>query len=127
MGTRPQSRRTKILRNPPSIIITNPDMLHRSILGYHAKWEKFLKGLEFVVLDELHTYRGVFGSHIVQVLKRLFRICEFYGRKPQIIASSATIANPGELASALASRQFHVIDQKRRGARGPAFPFHQPA
>jgi len=117
-GDTPQSKRTKILANPPEIIITNPDMLHRSILGFHPKWEKFLKGLKFVVLDELHTYRGVFGSHIVQVLKRLFRICEHYGRELQIIASSATIANPGELAAALTGRTFEVID-KNGAPRAP--------
>jgi len=117
-GDTPQSKRTKILRTPPSIIIPNPDMLHRSILGYHSKWEKFLKEMDFLVLDELHTYRGVFGSHIVQVLKRLFRISEFYGKKLQLIASSATIANPAELASALTGREFKVIDQNG-AARAP--------
>jgi len=125
-GDTPQSKRTKILANPPNIIITNPDMLHRSILAYHPRWEKFLKGLEFVVLDELHTYRGVFGSHIVQVLKRLFRVTEHYGRKIQIIASSATIANPGELASALTGRQFTVIDRNGASRSGRHFLFLNP-
>jgi len=125
-GDTPQGKRSQILRNPPSIIITNPDMLHRSILGYHAKWEQFLKGLELVVLDELHTYRGVFGSHIVQVLKRLFRISEFYGRKLQLIASSATIANPAELASALTGREFTVIDKNGAGRAGRHFLFLNP-
>jgi len=125
-GDTPQSKRSKILAHPPQVIITNPDMLHRSILGYHPKWEKFLKGLEIVVLDELHTYRGVFGSHIVQVLKRLFRISEHYGRKLQIIASSATIANPGELASSLAGRNFTVIDQNGAGRAGRHFIFLNP-
>jgi len=125
-GDTPQSQRAKILRQPPSVIITNPDMLHRSILGFHPKWEQFLKGLEFIVLDELHTYRGVFGSHIVQVLKRLFRVTEFYGRSLQVIASSATIANPGELASALTGRSFSVIDQNGAARSRRHFLFINP-
>jgi len=125
-GDTPQSVRKKILADPPQVIITNPDMLHRSILSYHQNWEKFLKGLEIVVLDELHTYRGVFGSHIVQVLRRLFRIAEHYGRNVQIIASSATIANPGELASALTGRNFIVLDKNGAGQAGRHFIFLNP-
>ncbi len=125
-GDTPQSQRRKILAAPPEVIITNPDMLHRSILAYHPNWEKFLKGLEIIVLDELHTYRGVFGSHIVQVLKRLFRISEHYGRKLQIIASSATIANPGELASELCSRKFTVLDSNGAGRASRHFLFLNP-
>jgi len=122
-GDTPQAKRSKILAHPPEIVITNPDMLHRSILGYHPKWEKFLKGLKFLVLDELHTYRGVFGSHIVQVLRRLFRICEHYGTKLQIIAASATIANPGELARLLTSRNFHLVQKSGAPSAGRHFIF----
>ena len=125
-GDTPRSQREKILARPPQIIITNPDMIHRSILAYHSNWEKFLKGLDFLVLDELHTYRGVFGSHLVQVLRRLSRICEHYNRRVQIIASSATIANPGELASRLTGREFEVIDKSGAPRAGRHFIFLNP-
>ncbi len=125
-GDTPRSKREKILANPPSIIITNPDMIHRSILSYHSNWEKFLKGLEFLVLDELHTYRGVFGSHLVQVLRRLFRVVEHYEQKVQIIASSATIANPDELAYRLTGRKFKVIDKSGASRAGRHFIFLNP-
>ena len=125
-GDTPQTKRSKILANPPEIIITNPDMVHRSILSYHPRWEKFLKGLKFLVLDELHTYRGVFGSHIVQVLRRLFRICEHYGTKLQIIGSSATIANPGELASLLSGRNFHLVQKSGAPSAARHFIFISP-
>ena len=69
-------------------------MLHTGILPYHTNWEPFFAGLRYVVLDEMHTYRGVFGSHVANVLRRLRRICDFYGSKPQFICTSATIANP---------------------------------
>ena len=81
-----------------------PIMLHRAILPNHDRWGALFSGLRFVVLDEVHTYRGVFGSHVANVLRRLWRICAFYGSRPQVIACSATIANPVELTQALISR-----------------------
>jgi DEAD/DEAH box helicase domain-containing protein len=103
--TPPDERRAA--RTRAHAIATNPDMLHRGVLPHHEAWASFLAGLRYVVLDELHVYRGVFGSHVANVLRRLWRICGHYRRSgppPQVIACSATIANPGELARALCSR-----------------------
>lgn len=94
-------QRAKIRQKHPSIILTNPDMLHYGLLPYHGKWESFWKKLRFVVVDELHTYRGIFGSHVGQIFRRLQRICRHYGSAPQFIMLSATIANPRELAEQL--------------------------
>ncbi|MEE9614608.1 MAG: DEAD/DEAH box helicase [Thermodesulfobacteriota bacterium] len=109
-GDTTQYRRKKIRENPPSVLFTNPDMLHLGINAYHEKWQKFFSSLKFVIVDEIHTYRGVFGSHVAQVLKRLRRIAALYGSEPVFIACSATIANPGELARMLAGVEFEVID-----------------
>ncbi|MFZ0878194.1 MAG: DEAD/DEAH box helicase [Candidatus Acidiferrales bacterium] len=89
----------KAIRERGHVILTNPDMLHTGILPHHTKWLRLFENLRYIVLDELHTYRGVFGSHLTNVLRRLRRIAGFYGSEPQFICSSATIANPGELAS----------------------------
>lgn len=94
-------QRSKIRQRPPHILLTNPDMLHYALLPYHAKWEAFWKKLRFVVIDEMHTYRGVFGSHVGQIFRRLQRICRHYGSSPQFILLSATIANPEDLAGQL--------------------------
>ncbi len=99
-GDTPQNRRAAI-RKEARLLITNPDMLHSGILPHHTQWAQLLKGLRWIVLDELHTYRGVFGSHVANVLRRLRRICKFYGSDPQFICASATIANPQELAEKL--------------------------
>ena len=88
-------RRKKIRESVPPVLITNPDMVHLSLLPFHAQWETFFRNLRFVVIDELHTYKGIFGSHLAQVLRRLERVCDFYGATPQIVACSATIANQG--------------------------------
>ena len=125
-GDTPPHRRKKITLNPPAVVLSNPDMVHAAILPYHANWEAFFRSLRFLVLDELHTYKGVFGSHIVQVLRRLFRIAELYGSRPQIIACSATIQNPGELAERLAGRPFTVKDQSGAPAAGRHFLFVNP-
>lgn len=93
--------RKKVRREPPNVLITNPEMLHLGILPYHASWTTFLASLEFVVLDEAHTYRGVTGSHMAQVLRRLERICARYNAKPVRILSTATVGNPVELAQNL--------------------------
>ena len=91
----------KAVRTRGDIVVTNPDMLHQGILPHHTKWAQFFESLRFVVIDEMHTYRGVFGSHVANVLRRLRRICRFYGADPLFILCSATIANPAELAGEL--------------------------
>ena len=117
-GDTPSNARTRI-RKEARLIVTNPDMLHMGILPYHNQWAEFLSGLRFVVLDEMHTYRGVFGSHVANVLRRLRRVCAAYGSNPQFICTSATIANPGELAERLVEAPVTVIDETGapRGAK----------
>jgi DEAD/DEAH box helicase domain-containing protein len=109
-GDTPSSRRPGI-RGSARILLTNPDMLHTGILPYHGNWEAFFSQLRFVVLDELHTYRGVFGSHVANVLRRLRRLCELYGSRPQFICTSATIANPAELAESLLEQPVTLVDE----------------
>ncbi len=106
--TSPTARRA--VRQAGHLVITNPDMLHTGILPNHTRWVRLFENLRYVVIDELHTYRGLFGSHVAQVLRRLLRLCRFYGSNPVFLCSSATIANPGELASALCGRPVSVID-----------------
>ncbi|WP_243042809.1 DEAD/DEAH box helicase [Dyella sedimenti] len=91
------------------IVVSNPDMLHQAILPHHTKWAQFFENLAFVVIDEVHTYRGVFGSHVANVLRRLQRVCAFYGVSPQFILCSATIGNPAEHASALIEQPVTAI------------------
>jgi DEAD/DEAH box helicase domain-containing protein len=91
----------KAVRTRGDIVVTNPDMLHQGILPHHTKWAQFFESLRYVVIDEMHSYRGVFGSHVANVLRRLQRICRFYGSHPQFILCSATIANPAQLAAQL--------------------------
>src|SRR5574341_1009541 len=109
-GDTPSDRRTRI-RREGGIVISNPDMLHTDILPYHSRWASFFQNLQFVVLDELHTYRGIFGSHMSNVLRRLRRLCQFYGSSPVFICASATIANPAQLAASLLECPVTVIDQ----------------
>lgn len=94
-------QRAKIRQNHPEVLLTNPDMLHYALLAFHHKWEQFWKNLRYVVIDEMHTYRGIFGSHVAQVFRRLRRICNHYGSNPRFILLSATIGNPDELAAHL--------------------------
>ncbi len=109
-GDTPPAVRAAI-RSAGHVVITNPDMLHTGILPHHTKWVKLFENLRYVVLDELHTYRGVFGSHVANVLRRLRRICEFYGSHPVFICTSATIANPEELARRQIEDDVIVIDE----------------
>jgi DEAD/DEAH box helicase domain-containing protein len=102
-------QRAKIRQQIPHVLLTNPDMLHYALLAYHNKWEEFWRALRFVVIDELHTYRGVFGSHVAQIVRRLNRIAQLYGSKPQYILLSATIANPQALAEQLIDRPVQVV------------------
>ncbi len=102
-------QRRKLRERPPNILISNPDMLHLSMLGYHSTWSNYFARLTHVVLDEVHTYRGIFGSHMAWVLRRLKRICAYYGSTLQFILSSATVANPDELARDLLGEEAAVI------------------
>jgi DEAD/DEAH box helicase domain-containing protein len=116
----------KAVRERGHIILTNPDMLHTGILPHHTKWTRVFENLRYIVLDELHTYRGVFGSHLTNVLRRLDRIARFYGSRPQFICCSATIANPGELASQLIERQVEVVAENGAPAAEKLFVFYNP-
>jgi DEAD/DEAH box helicase domain-containing protein len=116
-GDTPTHHRTNI-RRKAHLIISNPDMLHYAVLPSHTQWAEFFGDLKYVVIDEMHYYRGVFGSHVANVLRRLTRICNFYGAQPQFVLASATIANPQELAERLTERPVTLIDHD--GApRGP--------
>ena len=116
-GDTPAAARRTIRAAGP-IVVSNPDMLHTGILPHHTKWLRLFEHLRYVVLDELHTYRGVFGSHVGNVLRRLLRVCRFYGSAPQVICCSATIGNPRQHAERLLGRPVTVID--RSGApQGP--------
>ena len=108
-GDTPTAQRRRI-RNEANLVLSNPDMLHAAILPYHPKWAQFFSELKYIVIDEVHTYRGILGAHVSAVLRRLLRVCEHYGSRPVFLATSATIANPGELVSRLIGREVQVID-----------------
>jgi DEAD/DEAH box helicase domain-containing protein len=116
-GDTPASARPAV-RNHARIVLSNPDMLHTGILPHHTNWSDFFTNLRFVVIDEAHTYRGVFGSHVANVIRRLKRVANFYGANPQFILASATIGNPKELAEHLIEEPVHLIDNDG-SARGP--------
>ncbi|MFQ5736495.1 MAG: DEAD/DEAH box helicase, partial [Thermodesulfobacteriota bacterium] len=120
-------RRKKIRDSPPSVVLTNPDMLHLAINPFHQKWEHFFRNLRYVIIDEVHTYRGVFGSHVANVLRRLRRIAQLYGSDPVFIACSATIANPAELAGMLTGLDFELIDESGAPAGKRNFVFLNPS
>lgn len=101
----------RAVRRRANVVLTNPDMLHAGVLPHHTKWARFFEKLRYIVVDELHTYRGVFGSHLANVFRRIERICAFYGSKPQFVCCSATIANPKGLAEALTEKPFELVDQ----------------
>ncbi len=124
-GDTPSDARQSI-RQQGHIVLTNPDMLHAGILPHHTKWTRLFENLRYVVIDELHTYRGVFGSHLANVLRRLNRIARFYGRDLQFIFSSATIANPGELASRLIGDRVEVLDENGAPTAEKYFIFYNP-
>src|SRR5271170_2966986 len=116
----------RAIRERGHIILTNPDMLHTGILPHHTRWTRVFENLQYIVLDELHTYRGVFGSHLANVLRRLDRIARFYGSRPQFICCSATIANPGELAGQLIERKVEVVEENGAPAAEKLFVFYNP-
>ncbi len=124
-GDTPQPERAEIRRHA-RIVLTNPDMLHLGILPNHPAWAGFLRHLKYVVVDEAHVYRGVFGSHVANVLRRLRRLCRHYGAAPQFIACSATIANSGEHAERLLGRPARVIDDDGSPQGGRDFVFWNP-
>ncbi|WP_274362226.1 DEAD/DEAH box helicase [Paenibacillus thermotolerans] len=114
------------IRNAGHIVVTNPDMLHSAILPHHTKWVKLFENIKFIVIDELHSYRGVFGSHVANVIRRLKRICRFYGSNPQFICASATIANPKEHAEKLIGEKTALIDNNGAPSGEKHFVFYNP-
>ncbi|WP_017727910.1 DEAD/DEAH box helicase [Halalkalibacterium ligniniphilum] len=114
------------VRKAGHVVITNPDMLHSAILPHHTKWVAFFENLKYVVVDELHTYRGVFGSHVANVIRRLKRIANYYGSDPIFICTSATIANPKELAEQLTGKQMRLIDNNGAPRGKKHFIFYNP-
>src|SRR5690606_14237636 len=119
----------KAARERARIVLTNPDMLHAGILPNHTKWSSLFRGLRYVVLDELHTYRGVFGSHMAHVLARLQRIARFHGAEPQFICATATIGNPQEHASRLIGAtedEVTLVDQSGAPASARQFFIYNP-
>jgi DEAD/DEAH box helicase domain-containing protein len=124
-GDTPADARRSI-REKGHVVLTNPDMLHTGILPHHTRWTRLFENLRYIILDELHSYRGVFGSHLCNVLRRLRRIARFYGRDPQFICCSATIANPGELASRLLESELEVLHSNGAPAAEKTFVFYNP-
>ncbi|WHY65466.1 DEAD/DEAH box helicase [Neobacillus sp. SuZ13] len=124
-GDTPANIRQRV-RQAGHVVITNPDMLHSAILPHHTKWVSLFENLKFVVIDELHTYRGVFGSHVANVIRRLKRICKYYGSNPVFICTSATIANPLELAETLTEEKMHLIDNNGAPSGTKHFLFYNP-
>jgi DEAD/DEAH box helicase domain-containing protein len=124
-GDTPSDAR-KAIRERGHIVLTNPDMLHTGILPHHTKWMRLFENLRYIVLDELHTYRGVFGSHLANVLRRLKRVARFYGSDPRFICCSATIANPRELAAQLIEQDVEVIEENGAPAGEKLFVFYNP-
>lgn len=124
-GDTPANAR-KLIRSAGHIVVTNPDMLHTGILPHHTKWVKLFENLKYIIIDEIHHYRGVFGSHVANVFRRLRRICNFYGSNPQFICASATIANPEDLASRLTGKDVQLINDNGAPAGAKEFIFFNP-
>ena len=120
-------RRKQIRDRIPDILLTNPDMLHRAILPHHEVWEELFKNLSYIVLDEVHTYRGIFGSHMNQVIRRLKRLCNRHGSSPRFVLLSATIENPQEFGESLIGEKIVVIDKSGAPKSGQHFLFLNPA
>lgn len=124
-GDTPQTARKKI-REAGHIVVTNPDMLHAGVLPHHTRWIKLFENLKYVVIDELHHYRGVFGSHLANVIRRLKRILKFYNSEVQFICSSATIANPVELAERILEEKVELVDNNGAPRAQKHFVFYNP-
>ncbi len=113
-------------RDAARVILTNPEMLHVKMIPGHGRWQRFLQGLRYIVIDEVHTYTGFFGANMANVLRRLERLCEFHGSTPQFICCSATVGNPEEVAQTLTSRPMHLVDQDTSGCGRRTFVFWNP-
>lgn len=124
-GDTPQDARSSV-RSRGHLVLSNPDMLHKGILPHHTKWVRLFENLRFIVVDELHTYRGVFGSHLANLFRRVARICQFYGSAPQFICTSATIANPKDLAENLTGQPFELIAESGSGEGEKHVFFYNP-
>lgn len=124
-GDTPANAR-KAVRLAGNVVVTNPDMLHTGILPHHTKWHRLFSQLRYVVIDEMHTYRGLFGSHVANVLRRLWRVCAHYGASPQVILCSATIANPGELAERLVERPVEMVAESGAPVAEKHFVLYNP-
>ncbi|HZK34065.1 MAG TPA: DEAD/DEAH box helicase, partial [Bacillota bacterium] len=116
----------KAIRQAGHIVVTNPDMLHSGIMPHHTKWVKLFENLKYVVIDEVHTYRGVFGSHMANVIRRLRRICRFYGSDPQFISCSATIANPKELTERIIGQETDLLQENGAPSGKKHLIFYNP-
>ncbi len=116
----------RAIRTAGHVVVTNPDMLHAAILPHHTKWLRLFENLRYIVIDELHTYRGLFGSHVANVLRRLRRICAFYGSHPQVVCASATIGNPKELAERLLEDDVALIDTNGAPSGPKVIAFYNP-
>jgi DEAD/DEAH box helicase domain-containing protein len=124
-GDTPQDAR-KAIRQRANVVLTNPDMLHSGILPHHTRWARYFENLRYIVIDELHYYRGVYGSHLANLLRRLQRIAAFYGARPRFICCSATIANPRELAQALVEQPFELVERNGAPRGEKYFIFYNP-
>ncbi|HEY2014961.1 MAG TPA: DEAD/DEAH box helicase, partial [Bryobacteraceae bacterium] len=124
-GDTPQDAR-KAIRQRANVVLTNPDMLHSGVQPHHTKWARYFENLKYIVIDELHYYRGVYGSHLANLLRRLKRICEFYNSAPKFICCSATIANPKELAEALTGEPFELVERNGAPRGEKFFIFYNP-
>uniref|UniRef100_A0A7C3ZDU9 DEAD/DEAH box helicase n=1 Tax=Desulfobacca acetoxidans TaxID=60893 RepID=A0A7C3ZDU9_9BACT len=125
-GDTPAAARQALKAKPPHVLISNPDMLHLGLLPYHDAWLDFFKNLRYVVIDEVHTYRGIFGSHMAQVLRRLRRVCTHYGSCPQFLMLSATIAEPAEFIKNLTSLDVELITESGAPRSGRHYLFLNP-
>jgi DEAD/DEAH box helicase domain-containing protein len=125
-GDTPVSQRKKIRQAPPPVLISNPDMLHMGILPYHEQWKDFFKGLKLVVIDEAHVYKGILGSHVVQLIRRLQRVCRLYESDPQFVLCSATIAHPELFSASLTGLSFQVVQESGFPSPAKHFLFLNP-
>lgn len=123
--TPPSARRA--IRTAGQIVVTNPDMLHKAILPHHTKWLKLFENLQYVIIDEMHNYRGVFGSHLANIIRRLKRISKFYGSNPQFVLCSATIANPQELAQRIVEEEVELVDDNGAPSGEKHFLLYNPS
>jgi len=125
-GDTDKERKEEILSNPPNVLFTNPDELHHSILFTHRKWINFFKNLKLIVIDEIHIYKGNFGSHVANILSRLLHVVKLAGGDPQIVCTSATVSDPLPFTQALTGRSFHLVDKSGSGSAEKHIVFAQP-